>query len=80
MPPLSIVQLQVPSGSLSSSHLFYLTEDFAICHLQLALRASQLNITQIQEQFTLKKLLYLEEISELKNKLKAGPSKSKGHK
>ena len=45
MLPLSIVLLQVPSGSLSSSHLFYPTEDFAICHLQSALCALQEDIT-----------------------------------
>ena len=49
MPPLSIVPLQVPSGSSSSSHRFYPTEDFAICHLQSALRALQEDITRIQE-------------------------------
>ena len=66
MPPPSIVPLQVSSGSSSSSHLFYPIEDFAICYLQSALCVSQ------EE--------YLEEIAELKNKLKAGPSKSKGRK
>ena len=39
MLPPSIVPLQVPSGSLSSSHTFYPTKDFAICHLQSALHA-----------------------------------------
>ena len=78
MPPLSIVLLQVHSGSLSSSYLFYPTKDFAICHLQSALRASQEDITQIQEQFALRESLYLEEIAELKNKLKYGPSNLKG--
>ena len=39
IPPPSIVPLQVPSGSSSSSHLFYPTDDFAVCHLQSALRA-----------------------------------------
>ena len=39
MLPLSIVPLQVPSGFLSSSHTFYPTKDFAICHLQSALHA-----------------------------------------
>ena len=45
MLPLSIFPSQVPSGSLSSSHLFYPTKDFAICHLQLALHALQEDIT-----------------------------------
>ena len=80
MPPPSIVPLQVPSGSSSSSHLFYPTKDFAVHHLQLALHVSQEDITRIQEQFVSRESLYLEEIAELKNKLKAGPSKSKGHK
>ena len=80
MPPPSIVSLQVPSGFSSSSHLFYPTKDFAVCHLQLALHASREDITRIQEQFALRESLYLEEIAELKNKLKAGLSKSKGHK
>ena len=47
MPPPSIVPLQVPSGSSSSPHLFYPTKDFAIHHLQLALHASQEDITCI---------------------------------
>ena len=47
MPPSSIVLLQVPSGSLSSSHLFYPTKDFAVCHLQSALCVSQEDITCI---------------------------------
>ena len=76
MLPPSIVPLQVPSSSSSSSYLFYPTKDFAICHLQSALHALQGNITHIQEQFALRELLYLEEIAELKSKLKAGPSKS----
>ena len=80
MPPPSIVPSQIPSGSSSSSHLFYPTKDFAVRHLQSALRASQEDITCIQEQFASRKFLYLEEIAELKNKLKAGPSKSKGRK
>ena len=80
MPPPLIVPLQVPSGPSSSSHLFYPTKDFAVCHLQSALCALQKDITRIQEQFASRESLYLEEISELKNKLKAGPSKSKGHK
>ena len=78
MPPPLIVPLQVPSSSSSSSHLFYPTKDFAVCHLQSALRASQEDITRIQEQFASRESLYLEEIAELKNKLKAGPSKLKG--
>ena len=80
MLPPSIAPLQVPSGSLSSSHLFYPTEDFAICHLQSALHVLQEDFTWIQEQFVSRELLHLEEIAELKNKLKAGPSKSKGRK
>ena len=78
MPPPLIVLSQVPSGSSSSSHLFYPTEDFTVCHLQLAWHALQEDITRIQEQFASREYLYLEEIAELKNKLKAGPSKSKG--
>ena len=37
MPPPSIVPSQVPSSSSSSSHLFYPTKDFAICHLPVGL-------------------------------------------
>ena len=66
---LSIVPFMVPSGSSSSSHLFYPTKDFAIHHLQSALRASQEDISRIQEQFALRESLYLEEIVELKSKL-----------
>ena len=77
MPPPSILPSQVQSGS-SSSHLFHPTEDFTVCPLQLALCALQEDITYIQEQFASRESLYLEEITELKNKLKAGPSKSKG--
>ena len=80
MPPPSIVPSQVPSGSSSSSQLFYPTKDFAICHLQSALCASQGDITCIQEQFVLRESLCLEEIVELKSKLKAGPFKLKGRK
>ena len=78
MPLPSIVPSQVPSGSSSSSHLFYPTGDFAVSHLPLALCALQEDITRIQEQFALRELLYLEEIMELKSKFNAGPSKSKG--
>ena len=46
MPPPSIVPSQVPSGSSSSSHLFYPTKDFAVCHFQSALHASQEDITR----------------------------------
>ena len=59
MPPPLIVPLQVPSGSSSCSHLFYPTKDFAVCHLQLALRVSQEDITHIQEQFASRESLYL---------------------
>ena len=78
MPSPSIVLSQVPSSSSSSSHLFYPTEDFAVCHLQSALHALQEDITCIQEQFSSRESLYLEEITELKSKLKAEPSKLKG--
>ena len=46
MLPLSIVPLQVPSGS-SSFHLLYPTEDFAVCHLQSVLCVLQEDITRI---------------------------------
>ena len=79
MPHPLIVLPQVPSGS-SSSYLFYPTGDFTVLHLQSVLRALQEDITRIQEQFASRKSLYLDNITELKNKLKAGPSKSKGRK
>lgn len=75
-----LLPLIVSSRSSSLSYLFYSTEDFAICHLQSALRASQQDILRVQEQFVSRECLYLEEITDLKNKLNVGSSKPKGHK
>ena len=72
MPPPSMIfnRSQVPY----SSHLFFPSNDYHVCHLQLAFRESQEDLSRLQEQFASKESLYLAEIADLKRQMEEGSS------